>query len=156
MDFIKTIFISDKEKSHKSVTTIFFTGRKKNQTSSPLEQSSSQKETIKAQMQKCWQIYQDNDTLSLGGIFKLVDMSQNDLERVVTQLSPREAIFLKRTTQEFWVNNCNADLLRTWNANRDIQFILNPYSCIMYVVSYISKAEREDGPTTKACTTRSS
>ncbi|KAJ8033575.1 hypothetical protein HOLleu_23866 [Holothuria leucospilota] len=27
----------------------------------------------------------------------------------------------------------------------DIQFILNPYSCIMYIVSYISKAEREMG-----------
>lgn len=27
----------------------------------------------------------------------------------------------------------------------DIQFVLDPFSCIVYVVSYISKAEREMG-----------
>lgn len=35
--------------------------------------------------------------------------------------------------------------MRTWNANMDIQFVLNPYCCIMYIVSNISKAEREMG-----------
>ncbi|KAJ8019325.1 hypothetical protein HOLleu_42142 [Holothuria leucospilota] len=31
----------------------------------------------------------------------------------------------------------------------DIQFVLNPYCCIMYIVSYISKVEREMGTLSK-------
>lgn len=36
-------------------------------------------------------------------------------------------------------------LLKCWDANMDIQFVLDPFSCIVYIVSYISKAEREMG-----------
>ena len=34
------------------------------------------------------------------------------------------------------------DFLRMWAANVDIQYISNPYCCIMYIVSYITKTER--------------
>lgn len=50
---------------------------------------------------------------------------------------------MERRPQDCWVNGYNPMLLRAWNANMDIQFILNPYSCIMYILSYISKAEHE-------------
>ena len=29
-----------------------------------------------------------------------------------------------------------------WQANMDIQFVLDAYSCVMYVASYIMKTER--------------
>ena len=32
-----------------------------------------------------------------------------------------------------------------WQANMDIQFVLNAYACIMYVASYIMKTERYMG-----------
>ena len=32
-----------------------------------------------------------------------------------------------------------------WQANMDIQFVLNAYACIMYVASYIMKTERSMG-----------
>ena len=32
-----------------------------------------------------------------------------------------------------------------WQANMDIQFVLNAYSCIMYIASYIVKTERSMG-----------
>ena len=37
----------------------------------------------------------------------------------------------------------NPHLIRAWNGNMDIQYVMDPYSCVMYIVSYISKSERE-------------
>ena len=33
-------------------------------------------------------------------------------------------------------------VLYIWKANMDLQYILDPYACVVYVVSYISKAKR--------------
>lgn len=51
-------------------------------------------------------------------------------------------VFLKRQPSEMRVNYYNADVLLPWKANIDLQFVLNPYACAMYIVSYISKSQR--------------
>ncbi|CAB3994303.1 Hypothetical predicted protein [Paramuricea clavata] len=54
-------------------------------------------------------------------------------------------IFLKRKPNELRVNNYNPACLSAWRANMDVQFILDVYaceSCAMYIVSYISKAQK--------------
>ena len=33
-------------------------------------------------------------------------------------------------------------VLRSWQANIDVQFIINAYSCVMYIVNYVSKGQR--------------
>ncbi|KAK3107011.1 hypothetical protein FSP39_004940 [Pinctada imbricata] len=40
------------------------------------------------------------------------------------------------------VNMYNKNVLQAWNANIDLQFVLDPYACAMYIVSYISKSQR--------------
>ena len=52
-------------------------------------------------------------------------------------------IIMSRDPADVWVNAYNPDLLRCWRANMDIQYIIDPYSCVMYILSYISKAEHE-------------
>jgi hypothetical protein len=54
----------------------------------------------------------------------------------------RSTVFLKRRPCEVRINSYNTTLLQLWQANIDVQFILNPYSCIQYIVDYIDKAER--------------
>ena len=51
-------------------------------------------------------------------------------------------IFLKREPNELRVNNYNSACLCAWRANMDIQFVLDVYACAMYIVSYISKAQK--------------
>ena len=51
-------------------------------------------------------------------------------------------IFLKRKPNELRVNNYNAACLGAWRANMDIQFVLDVYACAVYIVSYISKAQK--------------
>ena len=55
----------------------------------------------------------------------------------------KPSVILKRDVQSTWINQYNPDLLRAWNANIDVQYILDPYSCIMYILSYLNKPERE-------------
>ena len=51
-------------------------------------------------------------------------------------------IFLKRSPNELRINNYNPTCLSAWRANMDIQYVLDVYACAMYIVSYISKAQK--------------
>lgn len=45
-------------------------------------------------------------------------------------------VFLKQKRCDIKVNAYNR-ILHTWSANIDIQFVLNPYACAMYIVTYV-------------------
>lgn len=51
-------------------------------------------------------------------------------------------VFLKRTLSEIRINSYNELLLEAWEANIDVQLILDGYACAAYIVSYISKSQR--------------
>ncbi|CAG2195133.1 unnamed protein product [Mytilus edulis] len=78
-------------------------------------------------------------------LFAAAGITQKDLEDASNILTKRNTVTLKRSPSDLWINQYNPDLLRCWNANMDIQFITDAYSCVMYIISYISKAEREMG-----------
>ncbi|RXN36610.1 replicase helicase endonuclease [Labeo rohita] len=80
---------------------------------------------------------------NLSDLLTKCNLSMDDYNNYVEELSTSSVILLKRDPKEAWVNGYNPDLLRAWNANMDIQFVLDSYSCIMYMLSYVSKPERE-------------
>ena len=50
------------------------------------------------------------------------------------------------------VNNYNGPVLLAWQANMDLQYVLNAYACVMDVASYIMKTERAMGVYSEART----
>ena len=54
----------------------------------------------------------------------------------------RTTLFLKRLPSEIRINNYNVHLLKAWRANMDIQYVLDPYACATYILSYITKGQR--------------
>ncbi|KAG1927220.1 ATP-dependent DNA helicase PIF1 [Pimephales promelas] len=119
----------------------------------PADQSDEENESeerhdasfAKEQLQKVWDLLNDS-TQSFDSVTQLlhtVNMTYEEYEKHIDTISTSSSIFMERRPQDCWVNGYNPMLLRAWDANMDIQFILNPYSCIMYIVSYISKAEHE-------------
>ena len=54
----------------------------------------------------------------------------------------RDTLFLKRSPAEIRINNYNANLLKAWKDNMDILFVLDPYACAVYILSYITKGQR--------------
>ncbi|XP_048834537.1 uncharacterized protein LOC125709770 [Brienomyrus brachyistius] len=82
---------------------------------------------------------------SVDSLFGTIGINQEIFEAAYSRITKKTTIVLKRRPCDVWLNQYNRDLLRCWNANMDIQFVVDAYSCIVYIISYISKAEREMG-----------
>ena len=54
-------------------------------------------------------------------------------------------VVLKREHNECKINNYNGPVLQAWQANMDLQYVLNAYACVMYVAAYMMKTERQIG-----------
>lgn len=54
----------------------------------------------------------------------------------------RDTLFLKRTPSEIRINSYNTTLLKAWQANMDLQYVLDPYACATYILAYITKGQR--------------
>ena len=54
----------------------------------------------------------------------------------------RPTVFLKRNVNELRINAYNETVLHLWKANMDLQYILDPYACVVYIISYIGKSQR--------------
>ena len=90
----------------------------------------------------------NDDTATFSTISQLyanVGITQEQFETAFACLGIKTQIVLQRQPTDVWVNPFNKHLLTAWNANMDIQFVVNAYACIVYIVSYIAKAECEMG-----------
>ena len=55
------------------------------------------------------------------------------------------SVILKRKPSEQSVNYYSPAVLKAWEANMDIQYVVNAYACVMYIASYVLKAEKGMG-----------
>nr|XP_022298213.1 uncharacterized protein LOC111107339 [Crassostrea virginica] len=93
-----------------------------------------------------WNEVQDlDDSKTTEDIFNNINLTQEQYEEAHKSLAKKRSIVLQRNPDELWINQYNPCLLKCWDANMDIQFVLDPFSCIVYIVSYISKSEKEMG-----------
>ena len=83
--------------------------------------------------------------LSLNEILIRAKVSPNEYTEALEVSSKGCVVVLQRQPNEININNYNAPVTLAWQANTDIQFVLNAYACIMYVASYIMKTDRAMG-----------
>lgn len=79
----------------------------------------------------------------LSDLLEACNITHDEYMKYVNDLTSGMAIVMRRRPQDCFVNNYNPDLLRIWNANMDIQYVLDDFTCIMYMMSYVSKPEHE-------------
>lgn len=98
-------------------------------------------------MSQLWSAIKDNSetNLSSSEILHTAGLSKEEFEECFRYVTKRDTVVLQRQTSEVFTNQYNKHLLKAWNANMDIQYILDAFSCVVYIISYISKAERELG-----------
>jgi hypothetical protein len=82
---------------------------------------------------------------NINALFAEMQIDQDEFEAAYAELNKKHSIVLKRGVKDMWINQYNEDLLRCWNGNIDIQYVTDAYACVVYIVSYITKAEREMG-----------
>ena len=108
------------------------------------------KEEAKRVITQIWEVIQNPETqitnlTSTSDILNSANVTQEDMQKSLQLLSSHSTVYQKRKPVDIWINNYNQDLLRAWNGNMDIQLVLDAYSCVKYILSYISKTERQMG-----------
>ncbi|CAF1416692.1 unnamed protein product [Rotaria magnacalcarata] len=76
-------------------------------------------------------------------LFNKYNWLYDDYEYALRVVHTRTIMIHKREPNARWVNQYNEEILRVWNANMDIQFVLDPYAYAKYLMSYTTKPERE-------------
>jgi hypothetical protein len=85
------------------------------------------------------------EDMSYRNVIDSCKLTKTQYQDALKTSSKPLAIHLKRYPSAININNYNKWLLLGWEANMDIQFVSNPYACIQYIVSYVTKDEREMG-----------
>ena len=101
----------------------------------------------KQRLKTIWELLADSDAdkTEWNEILNRAGITQSEFEKCLAILAQRRTPYLKRRVKDQWINNYNPHLIRCWNGNMDIQYVLDPYAVAMYIVSYITKSEREMG-----------
>ena len=104
---------------------------------------SAGKETVLAKVCK---LIKDGPTdLSLDELLVEAKVDPSEYMAALELSSKGSVIVLKCQPNECCVNNYNSAVMLAWQANMDLQYVLNAYACIMYVASYIMKTDRAMG-----------
>ncbi|XP_052421004.1 uncharacterized protein LOC127964736 [Carassius gibelio] len=82
---------------------------------------------------------------SVDAFFSSIGINQTMFEKAYNECSKKKSIVLKRNPKDVWVNQYNRDLMRAWQGNMDIQYVTDAFSVVVYILSYITKAEQEMG-----------
>ena len=69
-------------------------------------------------------------------------MSEDEYIMCIRSSLKSPKVFLQRKPCEVRINPYMTSLLEAWDANHDLQFVLDPYACAVYIVAYISKSQR--------------
>ena len=94
--------------------------------------------------------------VSIDKLLAMANTNRNDYEKAISTTTSGSVVVLKRNPKDCNVNNYNPNVLKAWQANMDIQYVMNPYACVMYVASYMTKSEKSMGELLKqaACAER--
>lgn len=87
-------------------------------------------------------LYKSDSDMGFDNFLSQLNMNLEEYLNIIRSTLKRPQLFLKRSISESRINNYNTVLLKSWMANMDLQYVLDPYSCVSYIVSYISKGQR--------------
>ena len=83
--------------------------------------------------------------IPLHELLTTAHVTLDDYTKALSISKSGQSIILKRQPSERNVNCYSPAVLKTWQANMDIQYVTNAYACVMYIASYVLKAEKGMG-----------
>ena len=93
-------------------------------------------------------VVDDKDTpedISMDELLTKANVSHSIYMCGLKMCATGSSIVMQRKPSESWINTYNPDDIRVWRANMDLQFVLDPYACVMYIAAYMLKSERSMG-----------
>lgn len=70
------------------------------------------------------------------------NITYDDYILAIRSTLKRPKVFLKRSPKDVYINSFSRKILELHQANMDIQYILDPFACAVYIVDYINKADK--------------
>lgn len=99
--------------------------------------------TIITRLRELWeQTRRAPITISFADLLNELKLSKEEYVNAIRRSLKNSKVFLARTPGEININAYNPKILELHQANMDIQFVLDPYACVTYILSYITKANR--------------
>ena len=83
-----------------------------------------------------------HDNITFVEFLDKLALSEQQYIKAIRLSLKHSTLLLKRSPTEIRINCYNPHLLRAWEANMDIQFVLDPYACAVYILSHITKGQR--------------
>ena len=83
-----------------------------------------------------------DETMTFDEFLEKLDLSEHQYLKAIRLSLKHSTLLLQRSPAEIRINCYNPNLLRAWKANMDIQYVLDPYACAVYILSYITKGQR--------------
>lgn len=101
---------------------------------------------VQQHFQKICELLNDAQLLqtikTFGDLLQKLELTEESYILAIRSSLKSPKLFLKRGIEEIRINSYNELLLRAWEANIDVQFILDGYACASYLVSYVSKSQK--------------
>lgn len=82
------------------------------------------------------------EDISFQAVLDILGMTEENYLLALRRTLKRDTLFLKRKPSEIRINNYNTTLLKAWQANMDLQYVLDPHACATYILAYITKGQR--------------
>lgn len=82
------------------------------------------------------------EDISFENFLNKLQLTEESYILAIRHTLKRDTLFVKRAPSEIRINSYNTNLLKAWRANMDMQYVLDPYACATYILSYITKGQR--------------
>nr|XP_039258260.1 uncharacterized protein LOC120334820 [Styela clava] len=90
--------------------------------------------------------YRDTSSdVSMDDLLQNIDIDNQQYRQALCMSQKGNTVILARKPAECFINAYNPVILKAWQANMDIQYVVDPYACVMYVASYMMKSEQGMG-----------
>ena len=83
--------------------------------------------------------YKKKEIITFNQILKELNITYELYILALRTTINKKKVFLKRNLSEIFINNYMKQLINVWKANHDIQYVLDPYSCVVYICDYLMK-----------------
>lgn len=92
--------------------------------------------------QKHLDYMKEGEDITLDRLLLDLNVTEENYLLAVSLSLNAATVFFKRNPNELRINNYNAACFSAWRTNMDIQIVLDVYACAVYIVNYISKAQK--------------
>ena len=86
-------------------------------------------------------------SMTLENILKDLNMDIETYTNALCISQKSQNIILKHDVEDIFINACNRDILTMWPGNINLHYVVEEYSTVMYVCSYMMKGEKALGET---------